>query len=126
MRLIMTLLVLALAAPVFCQEPEREQPKMSEAAQKLYDDVEIVYAKYYEILLAKIKANEAYKADEVWETAVKEAKNAKYEDHAEFHRAITRMKTADRIFRREVNELITKLANDHAEAVRKWNAERNR
>jgi hypothetical protein len=97
---------------------ERERPRMGEDAQKLFDDVNLVYSRYYELVLAKVKADERYSAAEVWEEAVKAARNARYAKADDFHEAITAMKAKDRLFRREVNDLTTKLARDHAEAVR--------
>ena len=141
MRWLMTFLIaLALGAPAFAQEvppppppkedekkeeKKDEEPKMSEEGQKLFADVKLVYAKYYEIILAKTKANEEYKAEDVWETAVKEAKNTKYKDRAEFHDAVAKMKAKDRLFRKDVNELITKHAKEYAEAVKKWSGEKD-
>lgn len=122
-KFIPMLLMLALAAPAFAQD---EEPKMKAEAQALFDDVKLVYTKYYEIILAKTKASERYNAAEVWETATAETKNAKYKDHAEFQAAVQKMSRDDRLFRREFNNLVTKLADDHAEAIRKWNAERDR
>jgi hypothetical protein len=142
MRTFLTvLLALALCAPLFAQDAEKppEPPKeekaegedvkepqkreMSEEAKTLFADVERVFKKYYEILLAKVKANEPYKADDVWNEAVKEAKNAKYKDSTEFHDAITNMKRKDRVFKKKVLELTTRLAKEYAEAVEKWSEE---
>ncbi len=142
MRWFMTMLLgLALGAPVFAQDadPKKEDPKkeekkeekkdekkdfeeppMTAAGQNLYDDVVRVYDEYYRILFEKTVNNEVYKADEVWDTAVKKAENAKYKDRTEFHDAITKMKAADRIFKKKVLDLINKKANDHAEKVNKW------
>jgi disulfide oxidoreductase YuzD len=142
MRWFMTmLLALALGAPVFAQDPDPkkddpkkdekkeekkdekkdfEEPPMTAAGQNLYDDVVRVYDEYYRILFDKTVNNEVYKADEVWDAAVKKAENAKYKDRTEFHDAITKMKAADRIFKKKVLDLINKKANDHAEKVNKW------
>ena len=93
MRTLLTmLLALAFCAPLFAQEAEKppEPPKeekgedvkepqkreMSEEGKTLFADVERVFKKYYATVLAKVKANEPYKADDVWNEAVKEAKNA--------------------------------------------------
>lgn len=133
MRLLTLALALALAVvPVMAQDAPKagetpaekaEAPKMSEEGSKLFSEVKTVYAKYYEIILAKAKSNEEYKADEVWDAAVKEVKDAagnpKYKDRTEFHDAVAKMKAKDRIFRKEVNELVTKHAKEFAEAVRK-------
>lgn len=135
--LITTLLLMAMAVPAFAQdkppeapaEKKAEEPKMSEDGAKLFADVKIVYAKYYEIILAKAKSNEEYKADEVWDAAVKEAKdengNPKFKDRTAFHDAVSKMKAKDRIFRKEVNELVTNHAKEFAEAVRKHAEEKD-
>jgi len=105
---------------------EREAPQMTEAGKLLFDDVKRVYGKYYQIVLQKARDNEAYKADEVWDVAVKDAINAEYKDRAEFQQAITAMQAVDRVFRRELTALTNKLAQEHAEAVRKIEEERDR
>lgn len=129
-----------LALPVLAQDAPKEEPKpaapkegervapkseetkreMTEEGKKLLEDVKRVYAKYYEIVLAKIKADESYKAEEVWDTAVKEAKNATYKDSKEWSEAVLKMKKADKVFSREMTDFVNKTAKDHAEAVRKW------
>lgn len=124
------LLALPLAAQEPAKETPKEQPKSAEAepakpqiteeGKKLLEDVKRVYAKYYEIVLGKIKADQPYKADEVWDTAVKEAKNATYKDSKEWSEAILKMKKTDRVFSREMTEFVNKAAKDHAEAVSKW------
>jgi len=93
---------------------------MSAEGQKLFDDVQRVYDEYYRILFEKTTTREPYKADDVWDAAVKKAENAKYKDRTEFHDAVTKMKTADRIFKKKLNELVTTKASDHAEKVKKW------
>ena len=133
--LLMMILLVAVATPVFAQDaekPKEDKPaaektdgeakkrEMTEEGKSLFADVEKVYAKYYEILLAKFKDNETYKTDDVWNEAVKEASNAKYKDGKEFHDAITNMKRKDRLFKKKVQELTTKSAEDFAEAVKKW------
>ncbi|MBE7492675.1 MAG: hypothetical protein HS108_13100 [Planctomycetes bacterium] len=131
MKTILTMLAAAvLAVPLFAQdapkepakETAKEAPKaeITEEGRKLLEDVKRVYAKYYEIVLAKIKADESYKAEEVWDTAVKEAKNAAYKDSKEWSEAVLKMKKADRVFSREMNDFVNKTAKEHAEAVRKW------
>jgi hypothetical protein len=140
MRTFITLLLtLTLGAPLFAQdekpaepakEPAKEQPKeepkkdaepqMLAEAKKLYEDFLLVYAEYYRLVLEKIKANDPYKADEVWDAAVKTAQNAKYKDRTEFFDAVTKMKAKDRIFKKQVNDQITKFASDHTDAVKKW------
>lgn len=110
-------------APKAAEEGKDEKREMGEEAKKLFADVKLVYAKYYEILLAKTKGNEAYKVEEVWETAIKEAKNATYKDLKAWEAAVVDMKKKDRVFKKEFVELVNKLANEHAEAVRKWAAE---
>ena len=108
--ILMMVLALGFTAPMFAQDTKKEDPKetkkedapakedeaakdegkdaqkreMTEAGKSLFEDVERVYKKYYELVLAKVKANEPYKADDVWADAVKESKNAKYKDMAEF------------------------------------------
>jgi uncharacterized protein YdeI (BOF family) len=140
---LMLILALAAGAPLFAQEetkkeePAKEEPakegekeeakrEMTEEGKKLYSDVEIVFAKYYEIVLAKVKANEQYKSDDVWNEAVKEAKNAKYKDSVEFHDAITKMKRADRAFKKDVLELTTRLAKENAAAIEEWSKEQKK
>ncbi|MCC6466651.1 MAG: hypothetical protein IT463_15020 [Planctomycetes bacterium] len=110
-------------APKAAEEAKDEKREMGDEAKKLFADVKLVYAKYYEILLAKTKGNEAYKVEEVWETAIKEAKNATYKDLKAWEVAVVDMKKKDRVFKKEFVELVNKLANEHAEAVRKWAAE---
>ncbi|MBZ0134814.1 MAG: hypothetical protein K8I27_00410 [Planctomycetes bacterium] len=139
--LMMMILALAVAAPAFAQEAEKpkedkpvEKPddgevkkrEMTEEGKLLFADVEKVYAKYYEILLAKFKDNETYKTDDVWNEAVKEAKNGKYKDGKEFHDAITNMKRTDRVFKKAVQDHTTKSAEDFAEAVEKWTKEQKK
>lgn len=142
--LLMMILALAAATPAFAQDadkpkedkpaaekPAADKPENGEAKKRemtdegklLFADVEKVYAKYYEILLAKFKDNETYKTDDVWNEAVKEAKNAKYKDGKEFHDAITNMKRKDRVFKKKVQDLTTKSAEDFAEAVEEWTKE---
>jgi biopolymer transport protein ExbD len=138
---LMMLLAFAISAPLFAQETKKEEPakeekkeepakeeepkrEMTEDGKKLYADFELVNAKYYEIVLAKVKANEPYKSDEVWNEAVKEAKNAKYKDGTEFHDAITKMKAKDRAFKKDVNALSNKSAKDFATAVEVWSKEK--
>jgi hypothetical protein len=122
--LILTLLLTPaiLLAQALPEEPpqrqEREAPQMTEAGQRLFDDVKRVYEKYYAIILEKARKREAYKAEDVWAEAVKEAVHAEYRDHAELQRAISAMRANDRVFRREVNALVNRLAREHAEAVR--------
>jgi hypothetical protein len=144
---LMLILALAVGAPLFAQdatkkeEPAKEEPakedvkegekeeakrEMTEEGKKLYSDVEIVFAKYYEIVLAKVKANEQYKSDDVWNEAVKEAKNAKYKDSVEFHEAITKMKRADRAFKKDVLELTTRLAKENAAAIEEWSKDQKK
>jgi hypothetical protein len=111
------------------QEPERQErqaPQMTEAGKLLFDDVKRVYGRYYAAILQKARDNEAYKAEDVWNDAVKAATNAEYKDRTEFQRAITDMRASDRVFRREVTALTNKLAQEHAEAVRKIEEDRNR
>jgi hypothetical protein len=140
------LLALGLAAPVFAQDgdpkdPPKEDPKkeekkeekkdfkeppMSADGQKLFDDVNRVYDEYYRILFEKTVANEVYKADEVWDEAVKKSENAKYKDRTEFFDAITKMKTADRVFRKKVNDLATQKAEEYAKKVEDWSKEKKK
>lgn len=112
------------------KEPSAETPKAAEAepakpqitpeGEKLLEDIKRVYAKYYELVLAKIKADQSYKADEVWDAAVKEAKNATYKDSKEWTEAVLKMKKADKVFSRLMTEYVNKAAKEHAEAVGKW------
>ncbi|MBK9974981.1 MAG: hypothetical protein IPP14_09425 [Planctomycetes bacterium] len=137
---IVTMLFAALlvATPLLAQdepakkEPAKDTPKaetkteeapkreMTAEGTKLFDDVKRVYGKYYEIVLEKIKTNATYKAEEVWDTAVKEAKNATYKDNKEWTEAVLKMKKADRVFATELVNFTNKMAKEHAEAVRKW------
>ena len=144
---LMMILALAASAPLFAQdetkkeEPAKEEPakegekddtkeeakrEMTEEGKKLYADVEVVFAKYYEIVLAKVKANEQYKADDVWAEAVKEAANTKYKDSTEFHDAITKMKRTDRAFKKDVLELTTRLAKENAAAIEEWSKDQKK
>lgn len=135
MRMLNLILAAALlAVPLSAQQPAKEpaadSPKAAEAepakpqitpeGEKLLEDVRRVYAKYYELVLAKIKADQSYKADEVWDAAVKEAKNATYKDSKEWTEAVLKMKKADKVFSRLMTEYVNKAAKDHAEAVSKW------
>jgi hypothetical protein len=146
--ILMMILSLALTAPLFAQDTKKEDPKKEEAparddetkkddkaAQKremtaegktLFEDVERVYKKYYELVLAKVKTNEPYKADDVWAEAVKEAKNAKYKDMAEFSAAIVKMKQKDREFKKEVNKLMDESAKKFAADVKEWSKEQKK
>ena len=145
MKILMLVLALAVSAPLFAQddtkkddekktekpaaeEGEKEAPKreMTEDGKKLYADVKLVYAKFYELALAKVKANEAYKSDDIWAEAIKEAKNAKYKDAESFHKAITDMKRKDRVFKKDVLDLTTRLAKENAEAIEKWSKEQKK
>ena len=137
MRLMMMmLLALMTATPLAAQDTgtgpaegekeaeKEEKPKITEAGAKLLEDVNLVYDKYYAILLDKTKAGESYSSDEVWDTAVKEARNAKYKDRKEFHAAITAMQRTDRVFRKEMQAVSTAKAKSFAEAVEKWAEEK--
>jgi hypothetical protein len=115
------------AGPAEGKEAEKEdaeKPKITEAGAKLLEDVNLVYDKYYAILLDKTKAGESYSSDEVWDTAVKEARHAKYKDRKEFHAAITAMQRTDRVFRKEMQAVSTAKAKAFAEAVEKWAEEK--
>ena len=144
-KILMMVLALAFSAPLFAQEDtpkdpkkdsaepakdegEKETPKREITAEgkSLFEDVERVFAKYYETVLAKVKANEPYKADDVWAEAIKEAKNAKYKDAESFHKAITDMKRKDRVFKKDVLDLTTRLAKENAEAIEKWSKEQKK
>lgn len=139
MRLLMLMILgLALVAPLHAQGVEKpadgkveekaeekeeekpKEPKITDEGAKLLEDVNLVYDKYYEILLAKTKANENYVSDDVWDTAVKDTKNAKYKDRKEFHAAITAMQRKDRVFRKEMQALSTAKAKTFADAIEKW------
>ena len=135
MKYMLTLLaLLALGAPLFAQEtpkePEKpkaeekkEEPKeeeMSEAGKKLFEDVERVWKKFYEIKLENIKQNKQVNLEDDWNTAVKETKNATYKDYKEFDAAIKAMQKADLVFKRKFTEMSNKFAKEHGEAVRKW------
>jgi biopolymer transport protein ExbD len=141
----LTLLMLALlvAAPLSAQETEKPAPdkteekgaekadepkkrEMSDDGKLLFADVQRVYKKYYAIVLEKYKANEQYKTDDVWNEAVKEAKEAEYKDGTAFHDAITEMKRKDRVFKKEVQTLAEKLAKENAEAIEKWSKDQKK
>jgi hypothetical protein len=134
----MILLMLGFGAPVFAQETEKpkeeaaetdkpegegeaeaaeDKQKMTDEGEKLFKDVERIYAKYYDILLEKFKANEPYKAEDVWNTAIKEAKNAKYKDAEEFQKALQAMQRKDRVFKKKLRELMVNKAKEYAEAI---------
>lgn len=131
MLTMLMILGLALAAPLHAQgvekpgdtpagEEKAKEPKITDEGAKLLEDVNLVYDKYYEILLAKTKANENYVSDDVWDAAVKDTKNAKYKDRKEFHAAITAMQRKDRVFRKEMQALSTAKAKTFADAIEKW------
>ncbi|RIK62216.1 MAG: hypothetical protein DCC64_10725 [Planctomycetota bacterium] len=101
-------------------EKKAEEDKMTEAGQKLFEDFERVWKKYYEIKLDSIKQNRQVNLDDDWNTAVKEAKNGTYKDFKEFDAAITAMQKADKVFARKFTETSNRLAKEHAAAVRKW------
>ena len=137
LKLLMLALTLVCGAPLFAQdtppkEPEKiegedkdkeEKREMSAEAKTLYEDVERVFKKYYEMVFEKVKANEQYKAEDVWNEAVKAAENAKYKDSDEFQKALTAMKRKDRVFRKDVLDLTTRLAKENTEAIEKWTKE---
>ncbi|MCB9894893.1 MAG: hypothetical protein H6839_10620 [Planctomycetes bacterium] len=143
---LMMALTLALSAPAFAQETKKEETpskegetvkddaegkdvkkrEMTAEGKSLYEDVERVYKKYYELVLAKVKSNEQYKADDVWAEAVKEAKNAKYKDMAEFSDAIVKMKQKDREFKKQVNSLMDDSAKKFAEDVKEWSKDQKK
>ena len=150
--ILMMVLALGFTAPMFAQDTKKEDPKetkkedapakedeaakdegkdaqkreMTEAGKSLFEDVERVYKKYYELVLAKVKANEPYKADDVWADAVKESKNAKYKDMAEFSDAIVKMKQKDREFKKQLNSLMDDSAKKFAEDVKEWSKEQKK
>jgi len=145
MKILMLVLALAVSAPLFAQddtkkddekktekpaadEGEKEAPKreMTEDGKKLYADVKLVYAKFYELALAKVKANEAYKSDDIWAEAIKVTKNAKYKDTQAFHKAITDMKRSDRVFKKDVQDLMTDSAKQFAKDVEDWTKEQKK
>lgn len=101
-------------------EKKAEEEKMTEAGQKLFEDFERVWKKYYEIKLDSIKQNRQVNLDDDWNTAVKETKNGTYKDFKEFDAAITAMQKADKVFARKFTETSNRLAKEHAAAVRKW------
>lgn len=143
MKNLMTmLLALALGAPAFAQETtpkpaaadkpvekpdakaegDKPAPKreMTDGGAKLYEDVERIYAKYYELVLDATKKDKDYDADETWNTAVKEAKNAVYKDNKEFFDAFAKMQKADKVFKEKSTKLVNDLAAAHAKAIADW------
>jgi predicted metalloprotease len=135
MKYMLTMLfLLTLGAPLFAQETpkepdkpkaeeKKEEPKedeMSEGGKKLFEDVERVWKKFYEIKLENIKQNKQVNLEDDWNTAVKEAKNATYKDYKEFDAAIKAMQKADPVFKRKFTDLSNKSAEEHGKAVRKW------
>jgi len=101
-------------------EKKREEPpkrEMTPEGKKLFEDAELVYSKYYAIVLEKTKSNESYKATDVWDTAVKEARHAKYKDNAEWSVAINAMKRKDKVFAKELADLITRKAEEFKKAL---------
>lgn len=104
-------------------KPEPPKREITGEGQKLLDDVKLVYSKYYAIVLEKTRANESYKATEVWDTAVKEARNAKYKDSKEWSDAIGAMKRKDKVFQKEVAEYIALKAEEHNKELRKIRGE---
>lgn len=131
------LLLLTLGVPLFAQETPKEpdkpkaeekkdepvEPKeeeMSAEGKKLFEDVERVWKKVYEIKLDNIKQNKQVNWEDDWNTAIKEAKNATYKDHKEFDAAIKSMQKSDAAFKRKFTELSNKMAEEHGKAVRKW------
>ncbi|CAG0965924.1 hypothetical protein PLCT2_01036 [Planctomycetaceae bacterium] len=133
--LLTMLLLLALGAPLFAQETPKEPDKpkaeekkaetpkeeeMSAEGKKLFEDVERVWKKLYEIKLENIKQNKQVNWEDDWNTAVKEAKNTTYKDHKELDAAIVAMQKSDAVFKRKYTELSKKMADEHGKAVRKW------
>ncbi len=102
------------------EEAKKPERKMTDAGKKLFEDCERCYTKYYEILLKKFKADESYKAEDIWNDAVKEAKNAEYKDGNAFKKAMEEMQRKDRVFKKKLSELMVKKANENAEAIKKW------
>lgn len=94
--------------------------ELSEEAKNLLDDVDAIYRKYYEIVLDKIKTNAAYKADDVWDEAVKSAVHSEFKTSKEFFEAVQKLQKKDRKFRKKSTDLQNELAKEHREAVRKW------
>lgn len=135
MKYMLTMLfLLTLGAPLFAQETPKEPDKpkaeekkeeskedeMSEAGKKLFEDVERVWKKFYEIKLENIKQNKQVNLEDDWNTAIKETKNTTYKDYKEFDAAIKAMQKADPVFKRKFTEMSNKIAKEHGEAVRKW------
>lgn len=135
--LLTALFALALSAPLVAQETPKEPDKpkaeekkeepvepreeeMSAEGKKLFDDVERVWKKVYEIKLENIKQNKQVNWEDDWNTAIKEAKNTTYKDHKEFDAAIKAMQKSDAVFKRKFTELSNKMAEEHGKAVRKW------
>lgn len=96
---------------------EEDKQKMTAEGEKLYKDAERIYARYYEIILKKFKANEPYKTEDVWNDAVKAAKNAEYKDGEEFQKALQAMQRKDRVFKKKLRELMVKKAREYADAI---------
>ncbi|MCF6228462.1 MAG: hypothetical protein L3J82_07375 [Planctomycetes bacterium] len=107
--------------PAEAEKPKK--PELTDAGKKLLVDFKRVYSKYYEILLKRIKDGQEYDSNDVWDTAIKEAKNTEYKDRTEFFDAIRKMKKKDRLFKKTSSSLINKYAKDHAAAVKEINKE---
>ncbi len=145
MRTILSLMIaVAAATPQFAQDPKAadapakppekvaekpddkaETPKvvkkeMSEEAAKLYADMELVYKKYYEIVLEATKADKVYDADAAWDTAVKESKNSTYKDRKEFFEAVQKMQKADKPFKQKSTKLVNDSAAANTKAINEW------
>lgn len=133
--LLTVLFALALGAPLFAQETPKEPDKpkaeekkdekpaedeMTEEGKKLFEDVERVWKKYYEIKLENIKGNKQVNLDDDWNAAIKESKNATYKDRKEFDTAIRNMQKADKVFARKFEKMSNDMADEHSKAVRKW------
>lgn len=101
------------------EEEDKDKNKMTAAGETLYKDVVIIYDKYYATLLEKFKDNEPYKSADVWNEAVKEAKNAKFKDREEFEKSVLAMQRKDRAFKKKLQALMVKKAKEYAAAIKK-------
>lgn len=128
MRTVIAILIAALVgAPLSAQEKAADKPapvevrkEMTEDGKKLFEDMERVYKKYYDIVLEATKLDKTYDADQTWDTAVKETKNAAYKDRKEFFEAVQKMQKADKVFKEKSTDLINDSAAAYQKAVDVW------
>ena len=101
-------------------KPVKPRNQLSDAGKTLFEDCERIYKKYYAVVLKKTKTNEDYKAVEVWNDAVKEAKNAKYKDSKEWSTEVLKMQRKDRAFKKKIRDLMNRLSRENRKAIEEW------